>query len=98
MVLNRLYEQEGDKAWAGEAEFLEKMLAKDTKNYHVWGYRQWLVRRFGLWDEGELEDVEEQLRFDIRNNSAWNHRWFLVFGRENEGVEVTEQLWQREFA
>lgn len=26
------------------------MLDKDEKNYHVWSYRQWLVRKFGLWD------------------------------------------------
>lgn len=26
------------------------MLDKDAKNYHVWSYRQWLVRKFALWD------------------------------------------------
>lgn len=65
---------------AGEHSFLALMLAKDAKNYHVWSYRQWLVRHFGLWDS-ELPLVEAFLRDDVRNNSAWNHRWFLIFGR-----------------
>lgn len=56
------------------------MFAKDAKNYHVWSYRQWLVRHFSLWDS-ELPYLETLLQEDIRNNSAWNHRWFVVFGR-----------------
>lgn len=65
---------------AGEATFLATMLAKDAKNYHVWSYRQWLVRHFSLWDS-ELPLIEALLQEDVRNNSAWNHRWFIVFGR-----------------
>ena len=65
---------------AGESSFLALMLEKDAKNYHVWSYRQWLVRHFSLWDS-ELPLIEAFLRDDVRNNSAWNHRWFLIFGR-----------------
>lgn len=70
------------------------MLAKDAKNYHVWSYRQWLVRRFGLWaeDSGELEAVEALLREDVRNNSAWNHRWFLVFGSDADNLSQKKVL------
>jgi protein farnesyltransferase/geranylgeranyltransferase type-1 subunit alpha len=67
------------------------MFALDEKNYHVWSYRQWLVRRFDLWAPAdapaaalanpELRFVERLLAADVRNNSAWNHRWFVVFGR-----------------
>ena len=35
----------------GEMAFLARTLAKDAKNYHVWSYRQWLVRHFGLWPD-----------------------------------------------
>lgn len=59
------------------------MFSKDPKNYHVWSYRQWLVRRFELWDKGEIEAVEGMIKEDVRNNSAWNHRWFLIFGRDS---------------
>ena len=81
MVVDRLGECEG------ETDFVEEMFEKDAKNYHVWSYRQWLVKRFGLWEKGELEFVDRMLRLDVRNNSAWNHRWFVVNGREAEGVQ-----------
>lgn len=58
-----------------------EMFAQDSKNYHVWTYRHWLVRHFKLWDQPrELEDVEALLKADVRNNSAWNHRYMLRFG------------------
>lgn len=58
-----------------------EMFAQDSKNYHVWTYRHWLVRHFRLWDQPrELEDVEFLLKADVRNNSAWNHRYMLRFG------------------
>lgn len=73
------------------------MFEKDAKNYHVWSYRQWLVRKFELWDRGELEEVERLLLRDVRNNSAWNHRWFLVFGRYETGVdEAGNEIMARE--
>ena len=69
------------------------MFAQDSKNYHVWSYRQWLVKRFGLWDdEGEWRGVEELLESDVRNNSAWNHRWFLNFGRGEGALEDKERV------
>lgn len=70
----------------GEAAFVEKMFELDAKNYHVWSYRQWLVKRFDLWEKGELEFTERMLEKDVRNNSAWNHRWFVINGREAQGV------------
>lgn len=57
------------------------MLEQDSKNYHVWSYRQWLVKRFDLFDEPkELEWTAEMIEADVRNNSAWNHRYYLVVG------------------
>ncbi|KAH9904740.1 protein prenylyltransferase [Xylariomycetidae sp. FL2044] len=65
-----------------ERAFLIQMLECDTKNYHVWSYRQYLVRKLGMWegaDPEELANVEDLIRDDVRNNSAWSHRFFLVF-------------------
>jgi protein farnesyltransferase/geranylgeranyltransferase type-1 subunit alpha len=64
----------------------------------VWSYRQWLCRRFALWDEGEFAFVQKMVEKDVRNNSAWNYRWFLVNGREAEGVKgvTDEAVKQRE--
>ena len=73
--------------YEGEGDFVERMFELDAKNYHVWSYRQWLVKRFALWEgKGELEFTERMLEVDVRNNSAWNHRWFVVNGRQAEGV------------
>ncbi|KAK2877108.1 hypothetical protein FQN49_001407 [Arthroderma sp. PD_2] len=64
----------------GELDFLVKIFALDAKNYHVWTYRHWLLRRFKLWDSpAELADVERMIDEDVRNNSAWNHRWIMRF-------------------
>lgn len=58
-----------------------EMFAQDSKNYHVWTYRHWLIRHFKLWDlPRELEDIETLIKADVRNNSAWNHRYMLRFG------------------
>ena len=73
-----------------ELPFLSQMFARDAKNYHVWSYRQWLVRHFSLWD-AELPYVESLLRADVRNNSAWNHRWFVVFARNVDPTRGTRK-------
>lgn len=64
------------------------MFSKDSKNYHVWSYRQWLVRHFSLWDS-ELPYIDSLLAEDIRNNSVWNHRWFVVFSRYADPTKGT---------
>lgn len=96
---------------ATEPQFLTKILSLDSKNYHVWTYRQWLVSHFDLFDSPtELDAIETLLREDVRNNSAWNHRWFLCFGKDElkygrggkggggGGVVVDEDLIDREVA
>lgn len=71
-----------------ELDFLMEMFAQDSKNYHVWTYRHWLVRRFKLWDQPrEIEDVDALLKADVRNNSAWNHRYMLRFGPRLESPD-----------
>lgn len=84
-----------------ELEFISRVLDVDTKNYHTWSYRQWLLAHFddpALW-LGELPYVDDLLQADVRNNSAWHHRYFVVFGRGSRAqatpAEETEVL-QRE--
>ncbi|KAF7763572.1 hypothetical protein Agabi119p4_8109 [Agaricus bisporus var. burnettii] len=66
-----------------ELQFIETCLRVDSKNYHTWSYRQWLLSHFvdddDLW-RGELEFIENVIGDDVRNNSAWHHRYFVVFG------------------
>ncbi|KKA27859.1 hypothetical protein TD95_003248 [Thielaviopsis punctulata] len=77
-----------------ETLFIAQMLEADTKNYHVWSYRQWLVRRLALWDIGELLATQNYIEEDVRNNSAWSHRFFIVFSdpavSSGDAVHATE--------
>lgn len=69
----------------GETDFLAHILSFDSKNYHVWTYRQWLCRRFSdslLATDVELDAIDVLINDDVRNNSAWNHRYFVCFGAE----------------
>jgi len=76
------------------------MLEEDSKNYHVWSYRQWLVERFDLYDrEDELKWTADMIEEDVRNNSAWNHRWFIVVGgKEKDGKTLDQVVVDREIA
>ncbi|KAI0701051.1 protein prenylyltransferase [Cytidiella melzeri] len=66
-----------------ELEFIAKVLDEDSKNYHTWSYREWILAHVDdarLW-LGELPFVDDLLEADVRNNSAWHHRFFVVFSR-----------------
>lgn len=53
------------------------MINEDSKNYHAWQHRQWVISKFKLYS-WELEFVNRLLEEDVRNNSAWNHRYFVL--------------------
>lgn len=69
-----------------EQTFLADILDLDTKNYHVWSYRQWLVTRFPQYlnqsgpGPSEVDLMDMMIDDDVFNNSAWNHRYFVLFG------------------
>jgi len=76
-----------------ETEFITHMLSADTKNYHVWSYRQYLVRKLGIFNLQELLSTQNWIEADVRNNSAWSHRFFVVFSdpqNSTEGKHSTE--------
>jgi len=64
-----------------EMQLIKMILEIDSKNYHGWSYRQWLMNRFNLFDQTELLYIDELLANDIRNNSAWNQRMFYFNNR-----------------
>jgi hypothetical protein len=35
--------------------------AEDSKNYHAWAHRQWVLKEFNLW-EGELDYLHQLLK------------------------------------
>ena len=62
---------------AAELAFLSRIFKSDTKNFHAWSYRVWLVERFQLWD-GELDFCNKLMDADVFNNSLWSYRYFLL--------------------
>jgi len=82
-----------------ELAFIESVLDIDSKNYHTWSYRQWLLAHFNddaLWT-GEIPYVERMLEKDFRNNSAWHHRFFVVWDSGvHTGDENREETLRRE--
>ena len=69
-----------------ELSLTAAVLKEDSKNYHAWQHRQWVVSNYSLWD-GELEYVDQLLGQDLRNNSAWNHRYFVVANTDRFSLE-----------
>ncbi|KAM0746101.1 protein prenylyltransferase [Meredithblackwellia eburnea MCA 4105] len=66
-----------------ELPFTTRALSFDSKNYHTWAYRQWVLLQFfpaneEVW-EGEQRYADDLVGRDIRNNSAWTHRFFVRF-------------------
>jgi protein farnesyltransferase/geranylgeranyltransferase type-1 subunit alpha len=79
-----------------ELDFIAKVLDEDSKNYHTWSYRQWILAHTDddrLW-LGELPYVDDLLEADVRNNSAWHHRFFVVFSRgsRRSGATPAEEM------
>lgn len=72
MIVDRL--DTGDR----ELSFINYILENDSKNYHGWSYRQWVVKRFNLWKD-EQTYTNDLILFDVRNNSAWNYRYYVLF-------------------
>jgi len=63
-----------------ELEYVDKILGDDSKNYHAWSHRQWIIRTVNnsdLW-VSEVDYSHSKILSDPRNNSAWNQRWFAL--------------------
>jgi len=49
-----------------EFEFLDEIFDSDSKNYHAWSHKIWLVERYNLWAEPrQMEFVETMLDQDV---------------------------------
>lgn len=47
--------------YENEKSFTASVFAQESKNFHCWCYRIWVIRRFDLF-EGELDFAEEMLK------------------------------------
>ncbi|KAF9402834.1 CAAX geranylgeranyltransferase alpha subunit [Podila epigama] len=80
---NDLSEHQKEAAYQAvktELDFIASAVAEDSKNYHAWSYRQWVLSHFGPgpWWTEELAYTDELLAIDVRNNSAWNQRFYAI--------------------
>ena len=77
---------------SNELEFTKRILRNDSKNYHAWQHRQWVISEFDLWN-GELEYTNQLIEEDVRNNSAWNQRYFVI----SNTTKFTDAVIAKEF-
>ncbi|KAI8945679.1 hypothetical protein F4801DRAFT_593949 [Xylaria longipes] len=71
--------------WQAELALASKMLVKDRRNFHAWGYRRYLVARLestALLGRSLVEDefayTTHMIEQDLSNFSAWHNRSRLM--------------------
>ncbi|KAI0454263.1 hypothetical protein F5B21DRAFT_514849 [Xylaria acuta] len=71
--------------WEAELALASKMLVKDRRNFHAWGYRRYLVARLesiALLGRSLVEDefayTTKMIEQDLSNFSAWHNRSRLM--------------------
>ncbi|KAI1276473.1 hypothetical protein F5Y07DRAFT_389230 [Xylaria sp. FL0933] len=82
----RLPRPVASSVWEAELALASKMLVKDRRNFHAWGYRRYLVARLESADllgrslaEDEFAYTTKMIRNDLSNFSAWHNRSRLMF-------------------
>ncbi|KAI1397468.1 protein prenylyltransferase [Hypoxylon fuscum] len=73
------------KIWETELALASKMLGKDRRNFHAWGYRRYVVDALESSSldgksmvEEEFAYTEKMIRGDLSNFSAWHNRSQLI--------------------
>ncbi|KAK4102042.1 protein prenylyltransferase [Parathielavia hyrcaniae] len=71
--------------WEEELGLATKMLGKDRRNFHAWGYRRHVVARLespslrgGSMVEAEFAYTDRMIMSDLSNFSAWHSRSRLI--------------------
>jgi geranylgeranyl transferase type-2 subunit alpha len=69
------------KLWSGELQLVGKMLNADSRNFHAWGYRRFVVSQIErLSDssdalvESEFKYTTKMIKTNLSNFSAWHNR------------------------
>ncbi|KAI1206528.1 protein prenylyltransferase [Annulohypoxylon truncatum] len=73
------------KIWEAELALASKMLTKDRRNFHAWGYRRYVVAALESPSLGGQSMVEDEFAYttgkisaDLSNFSAWHNRSQLM--------------------
>jgi geranylgeranyl transferase type-2 subunit alpha len=82
------------KRWSGELQLINKMLHADSRNFHAWGYRRFVVSQLERLSspapstatkasseslaEAEFEYTTKMIKSNLSNFSAWHNRSQLI--------------------
>ncbi|KAI4666760.1 uncharacterized protein J4E79_002800 [Alternaria viburni] len=82
------------KLWSGELQLINKMLHADSRNFHAWGYRRFVVSQIERLtasedvsasgtaqkslSESEFEYTTKMIKTNLSNFSAWHNRSQLI--------------------
>ena len=81
----RLPAQQARKLWEEELGLVGKMLGRDSRNFHGWGYRRTVVRhlessalRGRSMARSEFDYTKKMIGANLSNFSAWHNRTKLI--------------------
>ncbi|CAJ0555050.1 Ff.00g051150.m01.CDS01 [Fusarium sp. VM40] len=84
-AIERLHISLAYRIWQEELGLVSKMLVKDRRNFHAWGYRRHVVAQLESpvlngqsLVEPEFEYTTTKIRDDLSNFSAWHNRSQLI--------------------
>ncbi|KAH8883802.1 geranylgeranyl transferase type-2 subunit alpha [Thozetella sp. PMI_491] len=84
-VIKRLPVPIARRVWEEELGLVAKMLTKDQRNFHAWGYRRLVVKMLESaalegksMAESEFEYTTKRIKADLSNFSAWHGRSKLI--------------------
>ena len=78
-----------ESVFLNENLFLHQIFKSDSKNYHAWSHKVWLVERYELWNDSQhISFIDKMLDDDVNNNSVWSFRYFIIM-RKNKDLFST---------
>lgn len=99
----RLQREVATKLWEEELGLVGKMLTRDERNFHGWGYRRFVVGKLealkGTMVEEEFKYTDKMIKAKLQNFSALHYRAKLLprlLAERNADGEARREMLQRE--
>lgn len=104
-ILAQMSTQRRLEVLLGEAKKCEGLLKVDERNFHVWGYRRWVMDQLRLLGQesrdAELSFTEKKIASNFSNYSAWHNRALMLGEAMNDlgndaGVKFVRDFLEKE--